>query len=67
MEGRVERDVDGCVVGCVELVTWRVDVESGCGEWTWRVMWSVMWMVGFLVRWIAMWLAMWRVGVCRVT
>lgn len=24
----MESDVDGCVVGCVELVTWRVDVES---------------------------------------
>lgn len=25
-------DVDVCVVGCVELVTWRVDVVSGRGE-----------------------------------
>lgn len=24
----MESDVDVCVVGCVELVTWRVDVES---------------------------------------
>lgn len=59
MEGCVESDADGCVVGCVELVTWRVDVESGCGEWTWRV--------GLLVMWRVMWIAMWRVGVCRVT
>ena len=37
MVGCVESDADGCVVGCVELVTWGVDVGSGCGEWMWRV------------------------------
>lgn len=43
------------------------DVESGCGEWTWRVGSLVMWRVGFLVMWRVMWIAMWRVGVCHVT
>lgn len=33
MEGCVERDVDGWVAGCVELVTWRVDVESDVVSW----------------------------------
>lgn len=28
MVGCVESDVDVCVAGCVELVTWRVDVVS---------------------------------------
>lgn len=54
MEGCVERDADGCVVGCVELVTWRV-------------MWLWTWRVGLLVMWRVMWIAMWRVEVCRVT
>ena len=26
-------DVDGCVVGCVELVTWRVDVAVDVESW----------------------------------
>lgn len=50
----MESDVDVCVAGCVELVTWRVGF-------------LVMWRVGFLVRWRVMWIAMWRVGACRVT
>ena len=54
----MESDADGCVAGCVELVTWRV---------MWRVGFLVMWGVGFLVMWRVMWIAMWRVGVCRVT
>lgn len=29
----MESDADGCVVGCVELVMWRVDVESDVESW----------------------------------
>ena len=29
----MERDADGCVVGCVELVTWRVDVAVDVESW----------------------------------
>lgn len=33
MVGCVESDADGCVVGCVELVTWRVDVAVDVESW----------------------------------
>ncbi len=33
MVGCVECDADGCVVGCVELVTWRVDVAVDVESW----------------------------------
>ena len=33
VDGYVESDVDGCVVGCVELVTWRVDVAVDVESW----------------------------------
>ncbi len=31
--GDVESDVDVCVAGCVELVTWRVDVAVDVESW----------------------------------
>lgn len=33
MDGCVESDVDGWVAGCVELVTWRVDVAVDVESW----------------------------------
>ena len=33
MDGYVESDVDGWVTGCVELVTWRVDVAVDVESW----------------------------------
>lgn len=55
MVGCVESDVESWVAGCVELVTWRVDVAVDVESWV----------PGYVDSHVAGYV--WRVGVCRVT
>lgn len=50
MVGCVESDADGCVAGCVELVTWRVDVESDveCDVDGWAPGYVESWVPGYV-------------------